>query len=207
MGLRGWIRSLVGPSQTDQELEELRSRIDQLDDLLDSQEEALTHVLDVVTTHTERIDSLEDVDDRLEEMEQRLDDERTATEPIKPSSEASDMKAARKMLVSSGRSDGQTQRSMDAADRVAGIDEGQHLWTEATRAQQGIMKLMYDAGYPMSYREIAEELGRSVSTVKNHINNMKSQGVSFQEDTGHNNTKKYLLDERVKSFLTLRLND
>lgn len=207
MGLRGWIRSLVGPSRTDQELEELRSRIDQLDDLLDSQEEAITHVLDVVTTHTERIDSLEDLDDRVDDVEQRLDDERTAERPIKTSSGASDVKRAKKVLVSSGRSDGRTQRSMDAADRVAGIDEGQRLWAEATRAQQGIMKLMYDAGYPMSYREIAEELGRSVSTVKNHINNLKSQGVSFQEDTGHNNTKKYLLDERVKSFLTLRLND
>lgn len=207
MGLRGWIRSLVGPSRTEQELEELRSRIDQLDDLLDSQEEALTHVLDVVTTHTERIDSLEDLDTRVEEMEQRLDDGRTAVKRIDASSEGSAAERAQKIVMSSGRSDGQTQRGMDAADRVAGIDEGQRLWSEATRAQQGIMKLMYDAGYPMSYREIAEELGRSVSTVKNHINNLKSQGVSFQEDTGHNNTKKYLLDERVKSFLTLRLND
>jgi len=207
MGLRGWIRSLVGPSRTEQELEELRSRIDQLDDLLDSQEEALAHVLDAVTAHAERIDSLEELDGRVEEMEERLDDGRTAMKRVDTSFSGSAMKQAQKVSVSSGRTDGHDQRSMDAAERVAGIDAGQQLWMDATRAQQSIMKLLYDAGYPMSYQEIAEELGRSVSTVKNHINNLKSQGVSFQEDTGHNNTKKYLLDERVKSFLTLRLND
>lgn len=85
--------------------------------------------------------------------------------------------------------------------------KGEKLWSKTTPAQKNVLKVLYDSGYPMSYKEIAKELNRTVSTVKNHINNLKSMGVRFREESGKNNSKKYMLDDRVRSFLTMRLND
>lgn len=87
------------------------------------------------------------------------------------------------------------------------IEEGRRLWKKATDAQRQIVKKMYDLGYPITYRELSSELSKSVSTVKNQMNGLKTKGFNFQEDIGANNTKKYLLDPRVKTFLTLKLND
>jgi len=100
-----------------------------------------------------------------------------------------------------------TKRSTSITSTTDQIEQGELLWQNATDAEREIIKTLYDAGYPSSYNELAEKLKKSISTVKNHLNNLKSKGFKFQERTGINNTKKYLLDTRVKTFLTLRLND
>lgn len=87
------------------------------------------------------------------------------------------------------------------------IEEGKLLWEKTTDAEREIIMELYDAGYPLTYNELANKLKKSVSTVKNHINNMKLKGFRFEETIGMNNLKRYSLDPRVKIFLTLRLNN
>ncbi len=99
------------------------------------------------------------------------------------------------------------QRNRSMKNKAEGVIDGEILWKNTTPAQKNVLKVLYESGYPMSYRELGEELNRSISTVKNHINTLKSMGVNFIEERQGNNSKKYMLDERIKSFLTMRLND
>lgn len=92
----------------------------------------------------------------------------------------------------------------EAAD---GLKKGKKLWEKATDAQRQIIKKMYDLGYPVSYKELASEIGNTVSTIKSHINSMKDKDFRFRITLGPNSTKKYLLDDRLKRYLTQRLND
>ena len=87
-----------------------------------------------------------------------------------------------------------TKRPTNTTSTTDQIEQGKQLWENATDTEREIIQILYDAGYPLSYSELAEKLNKSISTVKNHLNNMKAKGFEFQERTGLNNTKKYLLD-------------
>jgi len=99
------------------------------------------------------------------------------------------------------------ERPTNADQTANNIRVGKKLWEKATDAQKRIIKKMYDLGYPVSYKELASELGNSVSTIKSHINSLKDKDLKFRITLGPNSTKKYLLDDRLKSYLTHRLND
>ena len=99
------------------------------------------------------------------------------------------------------------QRDRSIKNKAEGVVDGEILWKNTTPAQKNVLKVLYESGYPMSYKELGDELNRSISTVKNHINTLKSMGVNFVEERQGNSSKKYMLDERIKSFLTMRLND
>lgn len=201
------IRSHVVPEDGEtisEQLEELQERQEDEEKRSRSNEEAIEHIIEALSHQAKDREQLRSVLERIEELETRIDKmegrlNETSQLDEKTGSEASGR--------TSKRVDGSTGRTGDAGTTQQSIDAGEQLWQETTPAQRTIIKTMYDLGYPLSYQEIADEVGRSVSTVKNHINNLKSMGFDFKEDTGYNNTKKYMLDERVKQFLTLRLND
>jgi len=181
----------------------------QRDEHIDTNTQAVEHIIEAVH-HTfesgedgssgsvpdEAAAYMAELEQRVARLEKRLEEEKRPSE-------------------ASGRPTNRTTRRPDDVDgrpaSLAGTAEdakaGEQLWGKATPAQQNVLQALYDAGYPMSYKEIADEVGRSVSTVKNHINNLKSVGFDFKEDSGHNNAKKYMLDDRIKAFLTLRLNE
>ena len=100
-----------------------------------------------------------------------------------------------------------SEKASRMEEKAENAVKGEELWQKTTPAQKNVLKVLYDSGYPMSYKEIARDLNRTVSTVKNHINNLKSMGVHFREKSGKNNSKKYMVDDRIKGFLTMKLND
>ena len=147
---------------------------------------------------------LENFDNRLERFEKKTENSLTTQEyaNIEP-----DRSTKRSTKRTTSRPIITTKRPTNTTSTTDQIEQGKILWENATDTEREIIQALYDAGYPLSYGELAEKLNKSLSTVKNHLNNMKAKGFQFQERTGLNNTKKYLLDFRVKTFLTLRLND
>ncbi|MDY6771127.1 MAG: winged helix-turn-helix domain-containing protein [Candidatus Nanohaloarchaea archaeon] len=189
-----------------EDIEEWRQ---QRDEHIDSNAQAVEHLLEALTHQLEAegreekqsIDDeiaakLADIDERLTALEKAYNVRKTGEEP-----------SGRTSKRPSSRLVDKNGQPTNLAGTAEDAKQGEQLWKKATKAQRSVLKTMYDAGYPMSYKEIAEEVGRSVSTVKNHINNLKAAGFEFKEDEGHNNAKKYMVDDRVKAFLTLRLNE
>lgn len=193
----------------DDRVSSIESWREERDDHIDTNAQAVEHVIEALHHKVKSEESgpgapvsdevaayMADLEERIAQLENRLAVEDEG-------------------LEASGRPTNRSTRRPDDVDgrpgSLAGTAEdakvGEQLWRKATPAQQSVLQAMYDTGYPMSYKEIADEVGRSVSTVKNHINNLKASGYDFKEDAGHNNAKKYMLDDRIKAFLTLRLNE
>jgi len=190
-------------------VEATRQQIDSSQDKLDSHEEAISHLIDVLSHYTSE-EKLDELFDRHETLEEQIEALQKQLEALRDEEDTHNVVADAVSPPSqrpSGRVEATDGRSTTAVETASNLEEGENLWEGTTEAQKNILKVMYDLGYPVSYKELADELGRSRSTVKNHINNMKSSGFDFKEDVGYNNAKKYMLDERVKAFLTLRLND
>ncbi len=193
----------------DNRISEIETWRDQRDEHIDTNARAVEHVIEAFN-HTvksgrdspessvpdEIVAYIAELEERVTELESHLGTEKAALEP-----------SGRPTNRSAGRPDDGDGRPGSLAGTAEDAKVGETLWSKATPAQQSVLQAMYDAGYPMSYKEIADEVGRSVSTVKNHINNLKATGYNFKEDAGHNNAKKYMLDDRIKAFLTLRLNE
>jgi predicted nucleic acid-binding Zn-ribbon protein len=190
-------------------IEDLESVSADVQDVVESNKEALSHLVEVLSHHVEEEDSVsaEDAIDGLEARLTALDDRMERLEQSLADLSDQDFIKNASSERPSRRLDGSDGRPSSSSGQAEGVERGKDLWEQATPAQRNIIKAMYDTGYPVSYSEISNEVGRSVSTVKNHINNLKSIGFNFKEDVGYNNSKKYMLDERVKTFLTLRLND
>jgi len=205
------LREEIGSQQEDleQRLSDIEEWTEEKDEHIEKNAQAVEHLIEAIA-HTLESDEeqvknampeelaayLADIEERLAKLEKHSTPPKKSVEPATSSS-----KRPSKRLVDE---DGRTSTVVETAE---GAKAGEELWKQATPAQRSILQTMYDAGYPMSYKELAEEVGRSVSTVKNHINNLKSAGFDFKEDSGHNNAKKYMIDDRVKAFLTLRLNE
>ncbi|MDY6778607.1 MAG: winged helix-turn-helix transcriptional regulator [Candidatus Nanohaloarchaea archaeon] len=192
----------------ERQVDALEAHIEELRDELRQNREALEHVVEALSHSAEKQAAIENLEERLHTLEQHLSNvdpltRENLSNPSKPGKETS----RRTSSSTSERSEGESGRAGGAVETARAVERGKRLWEKATPAQRSILQTLYDAGYPMSYKEIANDVGRSVSTVKNHINNLKSAGFDFKEDAGYNNTKKYMLDETVKAFLTVRLND
>jgi DNA-binding CsgD family transcriptional regulator len=196
-------------SDLEERVSSIESWKEERDDHIDTNAQAVEHIIEAVH-HTvdsgedpseaalpdEAIAYMAELEERVAQLENRLDVEKTSLES-----------SGRPTNRTIGRPDDVDGRPGSLAGTAEDAKTGERLWQKATPAQQSVLQTMYDAGYPMSYKEIADEVGRSVSTVKNHINNLKAAGYDFKEDAGHNNAKKYMLDDRIKAFLTLRLNE
>jgi len=180
------------------EIEEIKNREVQVQKIMGTYKDTFLEFVDLVS------EKLEGFNSRLDSFEPKLiihNAESTRFEHL--------VGRSTKPLLSTttGRPFSTTKRTTRPISTTDQIEQGQNLWECATDAERDIIKTLYDAGYPYSYHELSEKLEKSISTVKNHLNNLKSKGFQFQERIGLNNTKKYLLDARVKTFLTLRLND
>lgn len=98
------------------------------------------------------------------------------------------------------------QRPDDESGRPKDDEEAmEQLWNAVTPSQKKVVMALYELGYPASYRELAKELDRSVSTVKNHVNALKAKGVSFEEQRGPDNAKRYRLGEDIRSYLAMKI--
>ncbi len=169
---------------------------------IEDHREAIEHIIDAIKQqeeanreYTGSID-VEGLEERVKILENRFD---AAFESVSTTDRTSGRTSKR---LNEGGSD-QSAVEETAQEAV----EGQELWERATKAQKRIIRAMFELGYPATYKEIASDVGKSVSTVKNHINNLKSLGFDFKEEEGPNNSKKYSLDERLRAFMTVRLND
>lgn len=184
-----------------QERKELSAEIESHDTAIEHIVDALSHISgqDKEETLNDNIGGLENRISSIEDKLHRLEQLGVFEESSNDGSEASGRP--------DGRSSDQDGRHTDVEGLVHDVHSGKKLWNDATNAQREVIKTLYASGYPLSYREIADELGKSVSTVKNHINNLKSSGAEFKEEIGQNNEKKYMIDDRIQAFLTMRLND
>ncbi|MCJ7429128.1 MAG: winged helix-turn-helix transcriptional regulator [Candidatus Nanohaloarchaeota archaeon QJJ-5] len=192
----------------ERETETLRDQQKSLSADVRSHDEAIEHIVEALShisgeiDFEDEIDGINDLENRISAIEDKL--ERLEHLGVFEATSTISKEA-------SGRPDGRPSdedgRHSDVEALAHDVQSGKKLWDGATNAQKEVIKALYDSGYPLSYREIADNLGKSVSTVKNHINNLKSSGVEFNEEIGQNNEKKYMIDDRIQAFLTMRLND
>lgn len=203
--------------RVDQVQKEIRSLINwakEVNNAVSDDKEAikdLTYIIEDNIDILTDLDSVEEIRDQNKSLEEKIDriEGKMAelSENLSKFSRANNNTSHRETSRSQGAEVSMNQRSDGIDETAMRIKEGRRLWKKATDAQRDIIKKMYDLGYPITYRELSSELEKSVSTVKNQLNNLKSMGYDFDQDIGPNNAKKYLLDDRVKTFLTLRLND
>lgn len=203
--------------RVDQVQEEIRSLINwakEVSEAVSDDKEAIKDLTYIIEDNIDVISDLNNMEDLREQnkaLEEKID--RIESKMAELSENLSEFSSRNSQPVQRERrrtegSDFSRDKRSDGIDETAKrIKEGRKLWKKATDAQRDIIKKMYDLGYPLTYRELSSELEKSVSTVKNQLNDLKSIGYEFDQDIGPNNAKKYLLDDRVKTFLTLRLND
>lgn len=185
----------------EQELTSLEADVRSHDEAIEHIVEALSHIGEKTIQEPEN-NSIKTLEDRLSEIEEKF--ERLESLGVFDAT-------SEKVDDPSGRPDGRPSedngRHSDVEGLVHDVQSGKEIWKKATNTQKEVIKTLYESGYPLSYREISDRLGKSVSTVKNHINNLKASGARFEEEIGQNNEKKYMIDDRIQAFLTMRLND
>ncbi len=178
-----------------------QKQVEYVSQRLEEMEQWNTQMYNAVTMTKENMEQYIDVfNRRLEALENQLAEATASTTTSHSSGALQIQRQPSRPAVPTHPEDGD-DRSGEK------LEEGKALWTKTSETEREIIRELYDAGYPMTYHELANTLNKSVSTIKNHINNMKLKGFDFQESIGTNNTKKHTLDERIKLFLTMRLNN
>ncbi len=176
--------------------------IQNLDDALETHYKAIEELLELIGNN-ESSSKFKELNKRLKDVEKELDDLKGFVKGSGGCIEDPKDRISRSI----NRHSDQSGRNESMEDKAEGVIEGELLWEKTTPAQKNVLQTLYKSGYYMTYNEIANKLNRSVSTVKNHINTLKSMGVEFKETREGNNSKKYMLDDRIKSYLTMKLND
>ncbi len=83
------------------------------------------------------------------------------------------------------------------------VDKGplMNMSENLTRSQKMILAHMMNTEQKLSYKDLSMLMTVSVSTIKNHICNMRNKGFPLQEYSDEGNIKRYYLAENMKQIL------
>jgi hypothetical protein len=76
-----------------------------------------------------------------------------------------------------------------------------NLSENLTRSQKMILAHMMNTEQKLSYKDLSMLMNVSVSTIKNHICNMRNKGFPLQEYNDEGNVKRYYLAENMKQIM------